>query len=195
MVRTWEDRAGKHLLHLVLTGSSSGRMDQLFHRFAACLLVAMLIAEEGISADGSRVALFHIERNKNANIVQYDALLGPDGRLDATEPVVAYWIRLAEQGQKRKLSWVERRFAYGFRFNLTGDKAKLDMAADLGRTIMVERIDDHYRATTEINGRRSYLDRIFIHASGRGLSTRVDYIELHGTDVNKQNQQYERFTP
>jgi hypothetical protein len=46
-----------------------------------------------------RQPLFKIERSKNANIIQYDAQLGADGKLHAREPVVAYWLRLAEQGQ------------------------------------------------------------------------------------------------
>jgi len=35
--------------------------------------------------------LFIIERNKNANVVHYDARLTADGKLDPKEPVIAYW--------------------------------------------------------------------------------------------------------
>ncbi|MFB3077782.1 MAG: DUF4833 domain-containing protein [Lysobacterales bacterium] len=59
--------------------------------------------------------LFKIERSKNANIVQYDARVLPDGKLDPDKPVVGYWIRLAEDGRKMKLRFLEKRFAYGFR--------------------------------------------------------------------------------
>ena len=35
-----------------------------------------------------------------------DAQIGDNGKLDSREPVAAYWIRLAEQGQVEKLSFV-----------------------------------------------------------------------------------------
>ena len=74
-------------------------------------------------------------------------------------------------------------------------KATLDMAAGLGRTIMVVLDGEDYRAMAEINGVTSYVDKLFIHASGEGLSTRVEYIELHGISVQDHSKQYERFTP
>ena len=147
--------------------------------------------------EAERDALFHIERNKNANIVQYDARLGTDGLLHPEQPVIAYWVRLAEQGQTRELTWTQRKFAYGFKAKLNKDKntAALDMAAGLGRTIMVVLDGDDYRATADIDGVTSYVDKLFIHASCEGLSTRVDYIELHGISVQDHIKQYERFTP
>jgi hypothetical protein len=58
--------------------------------------------------------LFTIERSKNANVVHYDARLTADGELDPKEPVIAYWIRLAEDGRREELSWIEKKKAYGF---------------------------------------------------------------------------------
>ena len=147
--------------------------------------------------EAERDALFHIERNKNANIVQYDARLGADGLLHPEQPVVAYWVRLAEQGQTRELTWIQRKFAYGFATKLNKDEntATLDMAAGLDRTIMVVLDGEDYRAMAEINGVTSYVDKLFIHASGEGLSTRVEYIELHGVSVQDHSKQYERFIP
>ncbi len=58
--------------------------------------------------------LFIIERNKNANVVHYDAQINADGRFDRKEPVIAYWILLAEDGRRQKLNWIEKKKAYGF---------------------------------------------------------------------------------
>jgi hypothetical protein len=63
-------------------------------------------------------ALFHIERSKNASIVQYDALLDSNGDLLAKEPVDGYWIRHAEQGEVATLTWVQKKFAYGYKVKL-----------------------------------------------------------------------------
>jgi len=142
-------------------------------------------------------ALFRIERNKNANIVQYDARIGTNGMLHAKEPVAVYWVRLAEQGQVRKLSWTQRKFAYGFKVKFDNDEntATMDMALNIGRNIVVKREGEDYRAIIQINGVVSYLKKIFIHASGKGISTRVNYIELYGNTVYNGHEQYERIPP
>jgi hypothetical protein len=99
-------------------------------------------------------ALFHIERNKNANIVQYEARLTTSGLL-----------------------------------------ATLDMALNLGRTILIRRDGQDYRAIADINGETSYVDKVFIHARGKGLTTRVNYIEWYGHSVHSGEELYERFSP
>lgn len=163
------------------------------------LLLIVIVSSQAIAlADGpDRDSLFHIERNKNANIVQYDARVGANGMLYPKEPVVGYWVRLAEQGQVKKLSWVQRKFAYGFTVKLNKDEntAMLELALDLGRTLLVKRDGEDYRAITKIDGVESYIDKIFIHATGGGISTRVKFIELYGKAVNNQDEQYERYSP
>jgi len=145
----------------------------------------------------TRQSLFKIERSKNANIIQYDVQLGPDGKLHAKEPVVGYWIRLAEQGQAQELSWVQRKFAFGFKatYNKAEDSVVLDMVADLGRLITVIRTDDGYKGTINISGTLAYLDTIYINSSGKGLSVEINYIELFGKDVNNNEDRHERFEP
>jgi len=141
--------------------------------------------------------LFKIERNTNANIIQYDVQIGADGKLLKKEPVVAYWIRLADKGQVQELSWIQKTFAYGFnaKYDRNKDTVELDMKADIGRPITVRREGDGYRATSRIEGSDSYLEKIFIHATGKGMSTSVDYIELHGDDVKTGDERYEKFVP
>ena len=141
--------------------------------------------------------LFKIERSKNANIIQYDAQVGPDGKLLKKEPVVGYWIRLAEQGQVQELSWVQRTFAFGFdaKLDRNRERAELDMAADFGRPIIVIRNRDVYRATAPIDGSLSYLEKIFIQASGKGMSITVEYIELYGEDMETGEARYQKFIP
>ena len=58
--------------------------------------------------------LFIIERSKNTNVVHYDARLTADGKLDPEEPVIAYYVMLAEDGRRKELSWIEKKMAYGF---------------------------------------------------------------------------------
>jgi hypothetical protein len=163
------------------------------------LLVLLIICAPALvfAEAANRQHLFKIERSKNANIVQYDVQLGPDGKLLEREPVVAYWIRLAEQGQVEELSWVQRTFAFGFkaRPDPEKDSVELEMKAGLGRPITVVRDGSEYRATILIDGSYSYLDRIFIQSERKGISVKVEYVELFGEDVKCPDERYEKFIP
>jgi hypothetical protein len=144
-----------------------------------------------------REPLFKIERSKNANIIQYDAQIGPDGKLDSKKPVVAYWVRLAEQGQLKELSWIQRKFAFGFDadYDPVTDSASMDMEVDIGRSITVIRDGDVYRAGTTIGGLESFLDRIYIQAHKHGLIINVEYVDVFGKDANTGEERFEHFVP
>lgn len=141
--------------------------------------------------------LFKIERSKNANIIQYDARSGPDGKLLKKNPIVGYWIRLAEQGQRMELTWVQRTFAFGFKTRLAPGReaAEMDMVADLGAPVSVIRDGDAYVATIPIEGRTSYLDRVYIKASGKGIKVDVEYVETFGRDMETGEERYQRIVP
>ncbi len=144
-----------------------------------------------------REPLFKIERSKNANIIQYDAQIGADGMLDAKTPVVAYWIRLADEGEVRELSWVQRTFAFGFHahYDPVTDTVSMKMAVDIDRDIAVVRDGDVYRAKTTIDGAPSYLDRIYIMAHKHGLLISIDYVDIYGKDASTGDERFEHFVP
>jgi len=62
--------------------------------------VVLVVPTQSFSKDLEARPLFRIERSKNANIVQYDVQLTPDGKIYSKEPVIAYWIRLAKDGNR-----------------------------------------------------------------------------------------------
>ena len=165
---------------------------------AICLALSLLYAPLPVQAETpARQHLFHIERSKNANIVQYDAQVGLDGKLFKKEPVVGYWVRLAEQGQVKKLNWIQRTFAYGFdtRLDESRESAGLNMKADVGREIDIVRNGDEYRATVMIDGALTYFEKMYIDASLKGLSLTVRYVELFGEDIQTGEARYEKFVP
>ena len=141
--------------------------------------------------------LFKIERSKNANIVQYDARVLPDGTLDPYKPVVGYWIRLAEDGRKMKLRFLEKRFAYGFRaaYDSASNSATMVMKAAIGRELKVLETADGYRAMIMIDGRDAVIEKIFVQNSGKRLFKKVKYIELHGVDSVTGEDRFERYVP
>ena len=179
-------------------GLTQHMMEKVMYRGINCLLILCIFMPAIAGGDDSgRDALFRVERSKNANIVQYDAQLAKDGKLDSKKPVVVYWVRLAEKGQVKKLTWIQNKFAYGFKAKLDkqNNTATLDMAAKLGRSILVKQDGKDYRAVTRIDGVDSYIEKIFVHATRKRLFTKVNYIELYGEAVDNGNDTYERFSP
>lgn len=162
------------------------------------LALAFLCVSANIRAEPlQRQSLFHIERSKNANIIQYDAQVSPDGTLDATNPVIAYWIRLAERGQIEPLTWVQEEFAFGFdaNYDAKNDTVALEMEHDVGRKLTVLRVGDEYRVKTTIAGTTAYLEKIYIKAHRRMLLVKVEYLDVFGTDASTGEALYERLTP
>lgn len=134
-----------------------------FHRaFAAFLLAAVTIATEAAAADLRLVAtrepdrlvspapeypvpndpgmVFFIQRSMNPNTVVYAARHDADGRLDRRRPLTAYWRRFNDEGEARKLSFIENQFAYGVRTSARRDggwNVRFSALPDLG--IVLER--------------------------------------------------------
>ena len=169
--------------------------DRMISRLAGLLMIALLCVTAPVHAESpARQHLFKIERSKNANIVQYDVQVNADGSLFRKEPVVAYWIRLAKQGQVEELSWAQRVFAFGFEATfkpVTGDVV-LKMNADIDRVITIVDDGEKYRARALIDGSDAYLERAYIRSSRKGLFFDVEYIELFGEDVNTADPRYEK---
>jgi hypothetical protein len=164
---------------------------------AIFISAALLLPVESRPNGGRTQHLFKIERSKNANIVQYDVQMEPDGRLNPKKPVVAYWIKLKTDGHKEKLKWIEKMFAYGFstKYDAKTNTAQMDMAAKINRKIKVLEVKGEYRAETTIDGRSAFLEKIFISSKGEGMSTKVNYMELFGKDVENGEDRYEKFKP
>ena len=166
--------------------------------YLALLTFALMTAPALVcAAQTGPQPLFKIERSKNANIIQYDAQIGSDGKLLKKEPVVGYWIRLAEQGQVKQLSWIQRKFAFGFsaKYHRDSDTATIDMVADIGQPITVKRVEGKYMAVIDLEGQPSQLEKIFIQAHGKGISVTVEYVEIFGVDLKSGEPTYGKIIP
>lgn len=171
---------------------------QISHLMVAALVIAVSCAPLILHAEQLQYEpLFKIERSKNTNIIQYDAQIGSDGKLNKKEPVIGYWIRLAEQGQVKQLTWVQRRFAFGFKtkYHQATDSATVDMVADIGQPITVKRVNGHYMAMINLEGSPSQLEKIYIQAHGKGMSIKVEYVEIFGMDLTTGKETYAKIVP
>jgi len=141
--------------------------------------------------------LFIIERSKNANVVHYDAQLTADGKLDPKEPVIAYWVLLAKDGRREKLSWVEKKKAYGFTIkpdpSVNGYTMALVAAPE--KQIIVRKEKETVRAEAVIDGRPAVLEKMYINASDGLTGPKVQYIEVHGKDLQTGEKLREKMVP
>jgi hypothetical protein len=150
-----------------------------------------------LAASGANAGhLFTIERNKNKNLVQYDIRLTENRDLPDLRPVNAYWI--LENGKREELNSVERTYAYGIirQEKLDNDKFKVILAAFKSWEIIVERINDSFKAVVPINGIESILQKIYIKSEEtRAGFPRVLYVELFGRTKERGLPIKERITP
>ena len=125
--------------------------------------------------------LFFIERSKNKNLVQYDIRLKENADLSDRRPINVYWI--LENGRREELNPIEREYAYGIvrQEKLDKDKFKLIVAGLKGLEIIVERMNDSFKATISINGKESVLEKIYIKSEEKLTRLpKVLYIDLFG---------------
>ena len=144
----------------------------------------------------SYVPLFTIERNTNANVVHYEARL-KDGKIDAHQPVVAYWIMAAEDGRRQELNLLEKIKAYGFNIHPDGvpESYRMVIVSDKKKEIRVFRVGNSVRAEVNIGACNAALQKIFISSHKSFLIGLPDYAEMRGTDVSTGAPCSERVTP
>ena len=140
--------------------------------------------------------LFTLGRSKNANIVQYDVQLTSDGKLYPEKPVIAYWIRLAEDGRQKELTWFQRKWYYGFttKYHPISNAAIIEMVR-CQREIKISEKEGVYRGEVRIDGQPAFLERIFVTYPEKGLLRTGGYVELYGKDTKTGVDRYEKIGP
>ena len=146
------------------------------------LVILSLFPQSIFAVSGDKVShLFFIERSKNKNLVQYDISHAENSDLPDLRPVNVYWV--LENGRHENLNPIEREYAYGIvhQEKLDENKFKVILAGLKGLEIIVERMNDSFKAMISINGRESILEKIYIKSEEKrtGLP-KVLYIDLFG---------------
>lgn len=162
-----------------------------------CRIVVLVLLCAQAVAEIRTVPLFIIERSTNANVVHYDARLAADGKLDPSEPVIAYWVMKAEDGRRQKLNWIENNKAYGFTIrqepSVTGLTMTVVSAPEHEITVKTEK--DAIRAEAVIAGRPAIMEKMFIDVSEGFFGPSVKYIELIGVDPKTGEKVREKIVP
>ena len=131
--------------------------------------------------------LFYLQRDPDENTVVY-VLNIENEKLDKANPVLAYWIRYKEGGKKEKLTFLQRRMAYGINHKeIEPGTFELHLQAYKALTIILSQNhkSGKYQALVKIEGREILLERIFARISGGSfLKPNVEYFEISGRRVD-----------
>lgn len=143
--------------------------------------------------------LFYMQRTPNINTIVYDLNMKPDGTLDDDEPVNIYWIRYADGGEKKGLSYIQRKFAYGLKVKPLGaGKYELHSVAYAKRSLYLMKPNGgtDYHIYTKIGQTMAMLNRIYLQIEGGTFwFPNVVYVELKGTDPATGKEVVEQFKP
>lgn len=146
------------------------------------LLTLSLFPQSIFAASEDKIShLFFIERSKNKNLVQYDIRLPDNSDLPDSRPVNVYWI--LENGRHEELNPIEKEYAYGIarQEKLDQDKFRVILAGLKGLEIIVERMNDSFKAMVSIKGRESILEKIYIKSEEKSSGLpKILYIDLFG---------------
>ncbi|MCL2388850.1 MAG: DUF4833 domain-containing protein [Elusimicrobia bacterium] len=143
-------------------------------------------------AETTAVNLFRIERNTNANIVQYDVNI-TNGEIDASDPVISYWVLHARGGGTAPVTALQRR-AYGFRVS-QNQAGHFDfvLTAVRERPMKIYLVNGIPKAEITINDRPAFLQRVFVDATNRATGIpRVNFYILTGIDIETGQEIYEQ---
>jgi len=134
--------------------------------------------------------LFYIQRDPNINTVCYTVKVNEKGTVDLKDPVDIFWIRYAENGERKKLNTFQREFGYGLLVKaVAADSVLLQSVAFPNRAMhLVKNEQKSYVVKMKISEQACELKRVYIRITGgSALAPQIAYIEFYG--VNSETRQ------
>ncbi len=176
------------VFHLNNTKAIAGRWDVL----------KVVPADTLPTPKGIKNLLFYVQRDPNINTVIYELNLDLNGQIDDKEPVKIYWIRYAEKGEKKDLSYIQRKFAYGLDVKkLSNEKYEIKFVSYSKLPLYLQKGNDgKYKVFAQINQKQSVLNRVFVRIKGGTFWVpNVVYVDLIGKDPNTNQNVSRRINP
>lgn len=140
--------------------------------------------------------LFYVQRDPNINTIICELNIDEDGVVDKKKPINVYWIRYDEGSEKKDLSYIQRKFAYGIETkDLGNDQYELRFVSykkfPLYLTKSAE--DNKYHVYVTVNKKKIQLDKIFLRIEGGSFwIPNVKYVELKGINTANKTAVSER---
>ncbi|RZK23876.1 MAG: DUF4833 domain-containing protein [Hymenobacter sp.] len=142
--------------------------------------------------------LFYLQREPNINTVIYQLNVNAAGKLDEDEPVKVFWIRYTEQGVRKDLNFIQRKFAYGLTAKkIATDKYELKFAAydKVPFYLLKSNLDNAFHVVTVIANKQIVISRVYLHIEGGTFWVpNVKYIEFKGWNAATREPTVTRIT-
>lgn len=142
--------------------------------------------------------LFYVQRTPNTNTIVYELNYEKDGTLKTDNPVHIFWLRYQEDGRRKELNFIQRKFAYGLNVKKLKDGG-YDLrfvSYDKHPLFLRRATDNNYYVYTTIQNKQTILKRIYIKIDGGTFwHPNVLYIELRGIEASTGKEIFERFKP
>lgn len=140
--------------------------------------------------------LFYLQRDPDSNTIVYTLNI-QNGKLDASNPVLSYWIRYADKGQIEKLSFLQRRMAYGISHKeIEPGVYELHLQAYKPLKIILSESKNtgKYQAVVKVENNEIILNSIFVRITGGSFfKPNVQYIEIVGHNLKNGKRIKHRF--
>lgn len=140
--------------------------------------------------------LFYLQRDPNTNTIICELNTGKNGEVDKKEPVLVYWLRYANKGEKQDLNYIQRKFAYGIQSKEIGkDQYELTFVSHkkLPLYLLKDAGDKKFHVYVTVNKKKVKVDRIFVRIEGGSFwLPNVKYVEVKGAYADSNVPALER---
>jgi hypothetical protein len=132
--------------------------------------------------------LFYIQRDPNINTAIYAINYQENGKINKSNPIKAYWIRYAENGEKKDFNYMQRKFAYGLESKtLNNEEFELQFVSYKKLPLTLKKIDSDqkYHVFVSVNQKRIQVEKIFVRIEGGSFwLPNVKYAEVTGVETS-----------
>lgn len=139
--------------------------------------------------------LFYIQHSNNHNTFVYEANV-KNNHIVESKPIKKYQIVFEGNGEKKPLSRLQRRFAYGMTVEESSSNLfKLRLAASNKMYFyLYYDQNDGAKIYVTVKNHKINLNRMFIQLKNNniGLNAQVDYVLFYGTDFNTKEPVIEK---
>ncbi len=131
--------------------------------------------------------LFYVQRDPNTNTIICQLNIDKNGEVVKDQPVNVFWMRYGDNGEKKELSYIQRKFAYGILTKNLGNgqfELRFTSHKKLPMYLYKSTTDKKYHVYATINNKKMQLDRIFLRIEGGSFwLPNVKYVEIKGHDA------------
>ncbi|MET3114421.1 phosphatidylglycerophosphate synthase [Pedobacter sp. CG_S7] len=138
---------------------------------------------------GIKNQLFYLQRDPNTNTIIYELNMDTKGKIITKDPVKVYWMRYQDNGEKKDLNYIQRKFAYGIESKALGNNQyQLNFVSykKFPMYLLKSEIDNKYHIYVMANNKKMLLEKVFVRIEGGTFWVpNVKYVELRG--INSKN--------